>query len=314
MSLRKQFIRGGLLFLGTVLLLVAHLAQAKPPIPLGEVQHLYDLKMGADAPLLLPSDIAVARDNRVYVVDGGHHQVVVYSPEGKFLFNIGRRGRAQGEFMAPVGIEVDQAGQVYVADKNNHRVQVFDRDGKYKFSFKVEGADGEPGRPIDVAVSTKSGLIFVTENSQHRIMVFDADGTPLGGWGKQGVNKKQFRYPGTMALRDGRLYVVDILNTVVKIFDERGQYQYQVGEWGVQPGQFYRPKGVALDSRGWTYVTDSYMDVVEVFDNEYKFSYILATNGAKHKFHAPAGMAVDSRDRLYVAEMLGNRVSVFKLR
>jgi DNA-binding beta-propeller fold protein YncE len=297
-----------------VLLLVANYAQAKPPIPLGDAKHLYDLTMGGNIPLLLPSDIAVSKDDRVYVVDGGHHRVVAFNPDGKYLFTIGKRGRGEGEFMGPVGIEVDQAGQVYVADKDNHRIQVFDPDGKFKFSFDVGGADDKPGRPIDVAVSAKSGLIFVSENSQHRIMVFDTDGTHLGGWGKQGVNKKQFRYPGTLAIRDGRLYVVDILNTIVKIFDERGQYQYQVGEWGVLPGQFYRPKGVTLDSRGWTYVTDSYMDVVEVFDNEYKFSYILATNGVKHKFHAPAGITVDSRDRLYVAEMLGNRVSVFKLR
>jgi DNA-binding beta-propeller fold protein YncE len=313
LSSNKHFAGAGCLLFLLMLLAATFAHGQQAPIPLGDAQHLYDLTAAPETPLLLPSDIAVAADNRVYVVDSGHHRVVAFGPEGKPLFSFGKRGRAKGEFMGPVGIGVDKTGQVYVADKDNHRIQVFDPDGGFKFEFQVEGKDGGPGRPIDVAVSAKSGLIFVSENSQHRIQVFDADGTLLGGWGKEGVNQRQFRYPGGLTLREGNLYVVDILNTIVKIFDERGQYQYQVGEWGVLPGQFYRPKGVAVDSRGWIYVTDSYMDVVEVFDGEYKFAHVLASNGAKHKFHAPAGMAIDGRDRLYVAEMLGNRVSVFKL-
>ena len=56
------------------------------------------------------------------------------------------------------------------------------------------------------------------------------------------------------------------------------------------------------------------MDVVEVFNNKYRFTHVLTSGEKQHKFFAPAGIAVDSRDRLYVAEMLGNKVSVFKLR
>ncbi|VAX10956.1 hypothetical protein MNBD_GAMMA26-1789 [hydrothermal vent metagenome] len=288
-------------------------AVAKGGIPLGKAKHLFDIQLTPDGPLSLPSDVAVAMDNRVYIVDGGNHRVLAYGPEGGFLFAFGKRGVGQGEFMWPLGIDVDGAGLVYVADKENNRVQVFDRDGKYKSSFAVQGKKDELGKPIDVAVSAKTGLIFVTENTQHRILVFDSDGTMLGSFGKRGVRKKEFRYPGSIAVRNGKVYIVDILNTVIKIFDERGKYLYKIGEWGVLPGQFYRPKGVAVDSRGRIYVTDSYMDVVEVFSKEYKFEHILATGSDQYKFFAPAGIAIDSRGRLYVAEMLGNRVSVFKL-
>jgi len=297
-----------------ILLLFSSGVAAKQVIPLGKVTHLFDIQAAPDGPLSLPSDVAIADDNRVYIVDGGHHRVLAYGPEGNFLFSFGKRGRGESEFMWPLGIDVDKNGLVYVTDKENHRVQVFDRDGKYRFGFAVNKKDGTPGTPIDIAVSAKTGLIFVTENSQHRVLVFDADGTKLGGWGKRGVREKEFRYPGSILVQGGDVYVVDILNTVIKIFDERGKYQYKVGEWGVLPGQFYRPKGVAVDSRGSIYVTDSYMDVVEVFDKEYKFAHVLASGKQKHKFHAPAGIAIDGRDRLYVTEMLGNKVSVFKLR
>ncbi len=314
MSYRNRFPGTKLFSIVFLLLLATSNVIAKQAIPLGKVEHLFDIQSTPDSTLSLPSDIAVASDNRVYVVDSGHHRVLAYGPDGKYLFSFGKRGQNQSEFMWPLGIAVDKTGLVYVADKENHRIQVFNRDGKHQFSFAVGGKDGKPGTPIDVAVSAKSGLIFVTENSQHRILVFDADGTKLGGWGKEGVQERQFRYPGSILVQDGHVYIVDILNTIIKIFDERSKFVYTVGEWGVLPGQFYRPKGVAIDSKGSIYVSDSYMDVVEVFNKGYQFTHILATGKEKHKFHAPAGIAIDGRDRLYVAEMLSNKVSVFKLR
>lgn len=314
MNYRNRFLGTTLPIVVSLLLLFCSGVAAKQAIPLGKVAHLFDIQSTPEGPLSLPSDVAVASDNRIYIVDGGHHRVLAYGPGGEFLFSFGKRGRGEAEFMWPLGIDVDKAGLVYVADKENHRVQVFDRDGQYQFGFAVNNKDGTPGTPIDVAVSARTGLIFVTENSQHRILVFDRDGTKLGGWGKQGVKQREFRYPGSILVHNGDVYIVDILNTTVKIFDERGKYQYQVGEWGVLPGQFYRPKGVAIDSQGSIYVTDSYMDVVEVFDKRYKFTHILASGKQKHTFHAPAGIAIDGRDRLYVTEMLSNKVSVFKLR
>ncbi len=289
------------------------LVAAPAPIPLGNVKHLFDLEIADGLHMALPTDVAIGNDGRVYVVDGGNHRVIAYDRDGKHLFTIGKRGRAKGDFLWPLGIATDDNGQVYVADKSNKRIQIFDPDGTFVSSFLVRFRKGGIGTPIDLAISDKTGLIFVTERERHHIMVFENDGTPLGGWGKEGVNLGEFRYPATIAAYDGRLYVVDSLNTVVKIFDERGRFEFQIGEWGVLPGQFYRPKGIAIDDKGWAYVSDGYMDVVEVFDDQHKFRYVIATNGKKHKFYSPTGMAVDKQNRLYVAEQLGNKVSVFGL-
>ena len=296
-----------------LLMMAAVVVAAPTPIPLGHVEHLFDLEMAEDLHMALPTDVAIGNDGRIYIVDGGNHRVVAFDRDGKYLFSIGKRGRAKGEFRWPLGITTDKNGVVYVADKSNKRIQKFDPDGNFISSFIVRFRKGGVGTPIDIAISEKTGLIFVTERERHHVMVFDGDGTPLGDWGKEGVNLNEFRYPATVATFDGLLYVVDSLNTVVKIFDERGQFEFQLGEWGVLPGQFFRPKGIAVDDRGWAYVSDGYMDVVEVFDDQHKFRYVIATNGEKHKFLSPTGMAVDKQNRLYVAEQLGNKVSVFKL-
>jgi DNA-binding beta-propeller fold protein YncE len=301
-------------YLFSLLVLMSSVLAAAPvPIPLGHVKHLFDLEMADDLQMALPTDVTIGQDGRVYVVDGGNHRVLAYNKEGEHLFTIGKRGRSKGDFRWPLGIASDSKGQIYVADKGNKRIQIFDPAGNFVSSFLVRFRKGGIGTPIDLAISEKTGLIFVTERERHHIMVFESDGTPLGGWGKEGVNVDEFRYPATVATYNGFLYVVDSLNTVVKIFDERGRFEFQIGEWGVLPGQFYRPKGIAVDDRGWAYVSDGYMDVVEVFDDQHKFRYVIATNGKKHKFHSPTGMAVDRQNRLYVAEQLGNKVSVFEL-
>ena len=298
--------------------MVAGLFAADPlpvpvPVPLGQVEHLFDLETAEGLHMALPTDVAIGKEGRIYVVDGGNHRVVAFDRDGEYLFTIGKRGHAKDEFFWPLGITTDKLGRVYVADKNNKQIKIFDPEGKFISNFIVRFKKGGVGTPIDLAISEKTGLIFVTERERHHVMVFDGDGSPLGDWGKEGVNLEEFRYPATVATHDGLLYVVDSLNTVVKIFNERGQFQFQLGEWGVLPGQFFRPKGIAVDSKGWAYVSDGYMDVVEVFDDQHKFRHVIATNGKKHKFYSPTGMVVDKQGRLYVAEQLGNKVSVFKL-
>jgi hypothetical protein len=59
-------------------------------------------------------------------------------------------------------------------------------------------------------------------------------------------------------------------------------------------------------------VSDSYLDVIQVYDSSYKFQYVLGSGGKPRKVTAPGGIALDG-NRLYVAEMLANRVSVYEL-
>lgn len=280
----------------------------------GRSEPLFELASTPQGPLTLPGDVAVGRGGRLYVVDGANHRVVVSDASGRFLFTIGRRGSAPGELRDPVGIATDAKGRVYVADKGNGRVQVFDAAGVLQRVIPVVDASG-PVRPIGVVASEGGERIYVTGNVNHNVMVFDRDGKLLREWGGEGVTAGQFRYPASMALRDGLLYVVDVLNSRVQVFDEAGRFQFQVGEWGVLPGQLFRPKGIALDSRGRIYVSDSYMDVIQVFDSNYRLLHVLGVGGKLRRFTAPAGMAIDpTTDRLYVAEMLAHRVSAFQLR
>jgi DNA-binding beta-propeller fold protein YncE len=87
-----------------------------------------------------------------------------------------------------------------------------------------------------------------------------------------------------------------------------------IGKWGVDRGQFYRPKGVALDKKERIYVSDSYLGVVQVFKRYRKFLGVLGNgDGEVVRFKTPTGLYVDDNMRLYVVEMLLNRVSVYQI-
>ena len=281
-------------------------------VPIGNVHHLFDLRHGA-SPLSLPSDVAVAEDGRIYVVDGGHHRIVVFDAAGKFLFDFGKHGAGPGEFNGPLGIDVDVAGKVYVTDRNNHRLQIFDKGGKPIHQFSVR--DGKRVvAPIDVAVAGNGERLYVTTN-HHRVMEYSPQGRLLRQWGGEGTATGQFRFPATLAIsRDGFIHVTDVLNTRVQVFDPAGRFVVQVSDWGVLPGQVFRPKGVAVDDRRRIYVSDSYMDVIQVFDAERRFLHVLGEDGQPRRFVSPGGIAVDKFRRLYVAEMLRNTVSVYALK
>jgi DNA-binding beta-propeller fold protein YncE len=283
-------------------------AGAHAGVPLAAVRSLAILSEG----LALPSDVAVGRDGRVYVVDSGNHRIAVFARGGKRLFTFGTRGTGPGQLRDPVGLGIAPSGQVYVADKGNHRIQVFDPDGAARGGFAVT-VGGKPVAPIDVAIDPGGKAVYVTGNTNHKVMAFSPAGRLLQQWGGEGMMRGEFRYPATIAIGgDGRVYVVDVLNTRVQARDARGQI-FTVGDWGVLPGQLFRPKGVALDRQGRVYVSDSYLDVVQVFSSSYQFLYVLGAGKEPQRFTSAAGIAIDADQRLYVAEMLKNRVTVFEL-
>jgi DNA-binding beta-propeller fold protein YncE len=278
------------------------------------LQHLFDLTRAANSPLSLPSDVAVAPDGRIYVVDGNNDRVVVYNAEGKYLATIGKQGTDDGEMNAPIGIDVDAKGDVYVADSGNDRLQVFNPAGKFIRQIPVREKHRRI-KPIDVAVDNTKGILYVTGNTNHKVMLYTVKGKYRGAWGHRGNNPGEFRYPATITVtRDGLIYVVDVLNSRVQIFQRNGKLLTVAGSWGVLPGQLFRPKGVAVDAKGNIYVSDSYMDLIEVFNSSRQFSHVLGQNNHPHKFITPAGITLDSHQRIYVTEMLSNKVSVYELK
>lgn len=278
------------------------------------VRHLFDITAAKGVSLVLPSDVAVAPDGRIYVVDGGNHRVVIYKSNGKLDSILGSKGSGKGQFLSPIGIAVDNKGQVYVADSGNYRIQIFDDDEDFVKLFQLKEKN-IPIKPIDIAVSPDRKTLYVSGNNNHKVMLFNAKGKLKTTWGKEGNNPGEFRYPATITVaKDGAVYVVDVLNSRVQIFEPDGYLRITAGSWGVLPGQLFRPKGVALDQHENIYVSDSYLDVIQIFNNETKFSSVLGANNKAAKFIAPTGIIIDKKNRIYITEMFANKISVYQFK
>jgi DNA-binding beta-propeller fold protein YncE len=282
-------------------------------IKLTKVTHQFDIKHK----LKEPSDVAVSRSGRIYVVDGVNNRVVVFNQEGRQIFSFGKKGAQKGRFLFPLGIHVDSAGNVYVADSGNHRVQLFNSSGGYKAQIKIPPRDGVPSDPVDIAVDEVRKRIYVADNDNHQILVYDAITLELlGTYGTPGMEKREFRYPFFMTLDDNNyLYIVDVINTRVQVMNPDGKFVMIIGGWGVEKGEFFRPKGVAVDRNNRVYVSDGYMGVIQVFRSTGEFYSAVGdiTEDKVKKFNTPVGIFIDDNDRLYVVEMFANRISVYNI-
>jgi DNA-binding beta-propeller fold protein YncE len=299
-----------------LILLITQYAIAQDKVSLVECPKTMELMSTPDGNIRMPSDVALDEHGRIYVVDSGNHRVVVFAKNGEFLLSYGKEGNGAGELYFPVGITVTKSGKVLVADRGNRRIQVYGSDGKYIETIKGSVGD-QQYTPVDVAVSQNEKDIYISATSPlHQILKLDRKGKVLEKWGHAGDNEGEFRYPATIALsrENNEVYIVDVLNTRVQVFDNKGKYLVTVGSWGVSQGQLFRPKGVALTHGNEILVSDSYLGVVQLYNSDTRFKAVLSMQGDIARFTTPSGIAVDKTNRVYIAEPMANRVTVCQLK
>jgi DNA-binding beta-propeller fold protein YncE len=274
-------------------------------------EFLYDIKPGANQ----PSDLAVAPNGDIYLVDGVNNRIIVIGRSGKWKFSFGSGGKAKGQFLFPLGIDISDSGKVFIADSGNHRIQVFDLKGRFEYMFAVRQDKGESiPDPVDVVASGLKNYLYVADNENHKIKVYKQDGTFEFEWGRFGEGHGELRYPGIMAQNEyNEIFVVDVLNTRVQKFQPFGKFISVIGSWGLLQGELFRPKGVAIDRKNRVFITDSYTGAVQAFTDLGNFVGVLCEKDEKKVFRTPVGIFIDRNDRLLVVEMRANKITVMKL-
>jgi len=261
-----------------------------------------------------PSSVLVADDGRIFVLDGAVNRVAVFSKTGKFLYNFG-----SAHLDRPLGMAMDPNGLLYVTDTGNGRIQLFSSSGKHLKQINLpEGKKGTPTEPVDVAVDGKRSILYIVDNNNHRILIYNLKKNSLiKSIGKMGMGEGELRWPFSIAInKKGVVFVVDVVNTTVRTIhpENNWAFKYDVGKWGIQKGEFFRPKGVAINSKGELFVSDSYLGVVQIFEEKGRFLSVLSNSDKTiHYFTTPARLFFDQHDRLYVVEMFANRIAIFEI-
>jgi hypothetical protein len=171
----------------------------------------------------LEHGVHVAED-AVWLGGGGEKdaQLLKFTRDGKFLLQIGRKGRGAGSndtgnLGGASNMTIDRAAnELYVADGYvNHRVIVFDAlTGQYKRHW------GAYGKPPDDGYFTQAGEKLPSPFSgavqhENRPSQYDPDGPP----------PPQFRIVHSVRIaRDGLVYVCDRTNDRIQVFRKDGTF------------------------------------------------------------------------------------------
>jgi len=78
-------------------------------------------------------------DGNFYVCDEGTLRIQKYSPEGKYLLTIGRRGLGPGEFRSLSVVRFDKDDNLYICDVTRRRIHFFSKEGEFLKQIKMPG-------------------------------------------------------------------------------------------------------------------------------------------------------------------------------
>lgn len=113
---------------------------------------------------------------------------------------------------------------------------------------------------------------------------------------------------------DGKIFVVDGVNNVVKAFSSNGKFLFAFGEKGADKGQFNTPLGIDIDKANKVYVADSRNHRVQVFDASGNFISKIDIPSGSVKPADPTDVVVDSSSsKCYVIDNDNHRILIYSL-
>jgi DNA-binding beta-propeller fold protein YncE len=230
--------------------------------------------------------IFVDNDSNVWLAgnDASDHQILKFTPDGKFLQQIGKAGSTGGsnsetQLGRPAHMQIDEAAhELYVADGYlNRRVLVLDsRTGAYKrhwgaYGHKPNDEKQPPydpkaplaqqfANPVHCVRLSNDGLVYVCDRVNDRIQVFRKDGAFM----------KEFRVePQTLAngsiwdlvlsedAGQNFIFIADGTNNqIVTLNRETGEVLTSWGRGGRMAGQFKWVHNIGIDSKGNLYTAE----------------------------------------------------------
>jgi DNA-binding beta-propeller fold protein YncE len=149
--------------------------------------HLMDIGKRGSGPgeFNLPRDLAIGKDGRLYVVDGGNFRVVIFDREGRYLQSFGSVGKQYGQFARPKEIAIDRDGNVYVVDTAFGNFQIFNADGELLLFVGDRAERDGPAKymlPSGIAVD-EDGRVYVVDQWFRKVDVYRPASLPAGsGW------------------------------------------------------------------------------------------------------------------------------------
>ncbi len=264
-----------------------------------------------------------------------------------FAGQVGIKGYTNGPalqamFRLPNNVAADAAGNVFVADTANDVIRKITVDGTVstlaglvhsRGSTDGMGTNAHFWAPFGIALD-KTGNVFVADTANNTIRKITPDGlvTTVAGMAgepgsQDGTNTvARFRNPWSVAVDGvGSIYVADMSNNTIRKILPNGKVFTIAGKAGMSGNadgfgdgaRFNNPFGVAVDSAGDVYVSDTANNSIRKITVGHVVTTLAGLpgyagnadgNGTDARFWSPQGLAVDSSGNIYVADTSNNAI------
>lgn len=229
--------------------------------------------LGAPDAMNYPRGVAIDPANgNVWLNNTRTGDIKAYTSEGAFIRSFGTQGSEDDQFFYAQGIAVDPNGRVLVPDSANARLKVIDQFGNNLVTPIPCGKRPPPGQVTLLmgctGVAQENGRIYAASPQEHVVLRWDSAGNPLpplGTLNTPGSADGRLNLPSDVAIFGDRVYVSEVGNNRISVFDLNGSFQGRWGSAGSAHGQFRGPRGIAVDRDGLIYVMDTGNSRVEVF-------------------------------------------------
>jgi len=236
--------------------------------------------------------VVAARGNFLYIVDGGHRQILRFDQIQQSLSSI-------GDCVPCVATSIAVASDLslYVADSGARHVLRLAPDGRLLQKFSN---DYEMTSPVAVLLDESGGKLLVADGIYNHVVVFNSLGRV-----RQYSNPRQGNVIVAVGKGPDGLYLVDRLNRQVVVVGLDGSDRYTLGE-----GTLKMPNAIAVDRFNRVFVSDTFDNSIKVFEGHELVASVSTSGAVPASFNRITGLYLE-QNTLFVVDSLNRRILRF---
>lgn len=214
----------------------------------GSIQYGTIVEEPLIVPIRSPWDVEFDDEGKLHIAMAGTHQLYIYEPENDILYPSVGNGReanlnatlANSELAQPSGLYYAGDGKLYFADSESSTIRLadFELDAvtgiagtteNNLFDFgDIDGELGDNRLQHALGVQGVNGDLYIADTYNSRIKVIRDGETAietvyglggLGGYADGSADIAEFDEPGGLTYADGKLYIADTNNHVIRVID-----------------------------------------------------------------------------------------------
>ncbi len=243
------------------------------------------------------TSIAMRNPKELFVSGFSSANICLFDQNGLIKTRIDKGDK---NFKKPFDMAIDKNGNLYVTDFGADSVHIYNRRNEHITSFGGFGLkQGEFSGPEGIFVDKKNN-IYVVDSGNNRVQQFrinrDNAVIFLREFGKRGAGPGQFFRPTDVCVSDdGKIFVTDMGNKRVQVFDDSGNYLKQFGN-----DYLKRPRGMLLIDKNNLLIADEQIGIIKY--NILESSWHVIKKKDNEELFNPVDMLLDQHGLLYIAD------------